>query len=70
MSDSNPEKQHIIAKLQAYKVQIRALGVERIGLFGSFAQGNPDDNSDVDLLVDFVEGNKTFDNFMALSFFL
>jgi len=28
-------------------------GVKRIGLFGSFAKGEPDESSDVDLLVEF-----------------
>lgn len=30
-------------------------GVERIGFFGSFARNEPDDNSDVDILVELRE---------------
>jgi uncharacterized protein with HEPN domain len=44
--------------------------VKRIGLFGSFVSGEQKPGSDVDLLVEFERGKKTFDNFMALSFFL
>jgi predicted nucleotidyltransferase len=44
--------------------------VERIGLFGSFQRDEPDPESDVDLLVEFVPGEKSFDNFMAVSFLL
>jgi predicted nucleotidyltransferase len=44
--------------------------VERIGLFGSFQRNEPDPESDVDLLIEFVSGEKSFDNFMALSFLL
>ena len=39
-------------------------------LFGSFQRGGPDAESDVDLLVEFVLGEKSFDNFMAVSFLL
>jgi hypothetical protein len=44
--------------------------VENIGIFGSFARGEARDKSDVDVLVDFTEGKKTFDNFMELKFYL
>lgn len=45
-------------------------GVKSIGIFGSFAHGENKQESDVDVLVDFKEGAKTFDNFMELKFFL
>lgn len=45
-------------------------GVKRIGIFGSFARGEEKDGSDIDVLVDFNEGAKTFDHFMDLKFFL
>ncbi|TQD28368.1 nucleotidyltransferase family protein [Methanolobus vulcani] len=44
--------------------------VEKIGIFGSFARGEALDKSDVDVLVEFTEGKKTFDNFMELKFYL
>jgi predicted nucleotidyltransferase len=44
--------------------------VKRCGLFGSFARGEQHGQSDVDLLVEFEEGQKSFDNFMHLIFFL
>ncbi len=50
--------------------RLRALGVSRIGLFGSFVRGEQHPHSDIDLLVEFEVGKKTFDGFMALSFFL
>ena len=49
---------------------LRRLGVQRLGLFGSFQRGEPNSESDVDLLVEFVPGGKSFDNFMAISFLL
>lgn len=44
--------------------------VKKIGVFGSFAKGREKSDSDVDVLVEFEEGYKTFDNYMELKFFL
>ena len=44
--------------------------VKRIGIFGSFARQKERTDSDIDILVDFEEGAKTFDRFMELKFFL
>jgi hypothetical protein len=41
-----------------------------MGLFGSFVKNTATTNSDIDLLVEFDPHQKTFDNFMDLSFFL
>jgi len=45
-------------------------GVKRIGIFGSCARGEAKKESDIDVLVEFERGKKTFDNFMELAFFL
>lgn len=45
-------------------------GVKRIGIFGSFARGEQKRSSDVDVLVEFAEGQATFDNFMQLVYYL
>lgn len=45
-------------------------GVKKIGIFGSFARGEEKESSDIDVLVDFNEGAKTFDHFMDLKFFI
>ena len=50
--------------------RLRALGIKKIGLFGSFVRGEQRPDSDIDLLVEFESGKKTFDNFIELSFFL
>ncbi len=63
-------KQDILSVLFESRTQIRALGVKRLGLFGSFLHGQQTVNSDVDLLVEFEPGQKTFDNFMKLTFLL
>jgi len=50
--------------------RIRALGVKRLGLFGSFVRGQQSTESDVDFLVEFEQDQKTFDNFIQLAFLL
>jgi uncharacterized protein len=64
------DKREIFALLAENESQLRRLGVRRCGLFGSFARCEQEERSDVDILVEFEEGRKTFDNFMALAFFL
>jgi len=44
--------------------------VKKIGIFGSFARGEAKEDSDIDVLVEFEPGYKTFDNFMDLKFYL
>ncbi len=44
------------------------MGVERLGLFGSFLRNEAHVGSDIDFLVEFAPGRKSFDNFMRLSF--
>jgi uncharacterized protein len=63
-------KQDILRILDQNGSDLRALGVKRIGLFGSFVRGEQRSDSDIDLLVEFDAGRKTFDAFMELSFFL
>lgn len=63
-------KKDIALKLAQHKEQIEQLGVISISLFGSFVRDDVDADSDVDLLVTFAPGTKTFDRFMALAFLL
>lgn len=50
--------------------QLKRFGVKRLGVFGSFVHDRQDEQSDVDILVEFEPGYKTFDNFMHLAFYL
>jgi predicted nucleotidyltransferase len=56
-----------VARLFAHEDEIRALGVIRLALFGSVLRGQTHADSDVDLLVQFASGAKTYDRFFALS---
>ena len=63
-------KQDLIGRLCRHRGDLRRLGVRRLGVFGSFRRDAPDSESDVDLLVEFAPGEKSFDHFMAVSFLL
>ena len=63
-------KQQVISLLEQNQAELRRLGVSRCGLFGSFRTEQTTDKSDVDILVVFQPGMKTFNNFMDLCFFL
>lgn len=63
-------KKQVFERIDENRAVFGSLGVERIGLFGSFVRGENTDESDVDVLVEFKRGEKTFDNFMNLAFFL
>ena len=63
-------KQELLTAISTNRDRIKALGVQKLGIFGSFSKGTVTDSSDVDLLVEFLPEKKTFDNFMDLAFFL
>ena len=64
----NFNSKEIMATLNKHKDEIRGFGVNKIGLFGSFAKGKQNEKSDVDILVEF--DNPSFDNYMGLKLFL
>jgi predicted nucleotidyltransferase len=59
-------QQSIKKIIQQNKTKIKELGVLRIGLFGSFVRKEETPKSDIDILVEFNKGEKTFDNFYEL----
>jgi uncharacterized protein len=60
----------IMKTLNIHRKEIQRFGVKRIGLFGSFQTNKQRQKSDIDILVEFRKGKKTFDNYMDLKFFL
>jgi len=59
-------KQEVTDQIRQLAPQLRARGVQRLALFGSFARNTQRSDSDVDLLVEFFPGQKSFDNFLAI----
>lgn len=63
-------KEQVLTILKEHQAELSRLGVKRCGLFGSFVRNEAQDQSDIDILVEFEPDRKTFDNFMQLAFFL
>ena len=59
-------KQELISSLQGIEADLQGFGVTKLGIFGSFQRGDQSSESDIDILVKFREGEKTFDNYMNL----
>lgn len=58
-------KDSILATIKLHKHELEKLGIENIGLFGSYARGEQSSVSDIDILLDFHVDKETFDNYMA-----
>ncbi|MEX2527706.1 MAG: nucleotidyltransferase family protein [Gemmatimonadota bacterium] len=67
MSSMPLTREKAIRRLRAAEREIRALGVERLALYGSVLRNEARPDSDVDLLVRFAPGRKSYDRFLALS---
>ena len=66
MKPNGPED--IFQILESYREKLRALGVRKLGLFGSWARGERSETSDLDFLVELE--HETFDSYMDLKAFL
>ena len=61
----------IVKMLRLHDTDVREkFKITEIGVFGSYARGEQREDSDIDILVEFEKGYKTFDNYMELKFFL
>ena len=63
-------KENVLELIRSNQDKIRSYGVRKLGLFGSFVRGKQKPESDIDLLVEFQQDKKSFDNFIQLAFFL
>jgi predicted nucleotidyltransferase len=63
-------KKAIVKTLQGNIEEIQTYGVKRIGIFGSFIKSAQSKKRDIDILVEFRKGEKIFDNYMELKFYL
>jgi len=58
------QKADILNKLKLSKSELNKFGVTSIGLFGSFVKNQSNNESDVDILIDFRSDLETFENYM------
>lgn len=61
-------REEIMGLLDQYRDKLRAMGVRKIGLFGSYRRGTSTAGSDMDFLVTLEE--PSFDSYMEVKFFL
>jgi len=60
-------KEQILNYLREHKKELHEkYGVRKIGLFGSYAQGAADSDSDIDVAVEITKNKKTLHNFLNL----
>ena len=63
-------KSEIFDFLRANKDSIHSYGVKKIGIFGSFARNTQQEESDIDILVEFEPEKLNYDGFINLAYFL
>lgn len=56
--------------IQSNREEIASYGVKRIGIFGSYIRGAQTRESDINVLVEFSPGQKSYKNFINLAYFL
>jgi len=64
------DKTEIKHTLDCNRIHIQNFGVKRLGLFGSAVHNSLTEKSDIDFIVEFNAGSKSFDNYIDLAFFL
>ena len=57
----------IFQTIGRHRAELACLGVSRIGLFGSAVRGEAHPESDLDFLVEFRPGAKSYDSFFELA---
>ncbi|MFX1238343.1 MAG: nucleotidyltransferase family protein [Promethearchaeota archaeon] len=63
-------KAEVLKTLKKNVEILKKYHVKKIGLFGSVLKGNNTSESDIDLIVEFNEGKKNYNNFIDLVSFL
>ncbi len=64
------DKTRVLKKIEDNMDAIKKFGVRKIGIFSSYVRDEQQSDSDIDILIGFEKGMKTFDNYMDLKFFL
>ncbi|RMG20713.1 MAG: nucleotidyltransferase [Bacteroidetes bacterium] len=63
-------KEDIKQVLLEKRTELERFGIKRIGIFGSFVRNEQKPDSDLDIMVEYLPGQKTFQNYMQFAFFL
>lgn len=62
MSNQIFHKAEILSTIRENKSELKRFGVQSLALTGSYAEGSEQLESDIDFLVQFTPGQKTYDN--------
>lgn len=61
------DKKTVLYKLSSLKdTLVRQYGITKMGLFGSTVRGENTELSDIDILIDFREGEATYHNYLGV----
>lgn len=63
-------KENIISTIQMHKETLEKMGIQRLGIFGSYVRNSQSQSSDIDILIDFYPDQETFNNYMAICDYL
>jgi uncharacterized protein len=58
-------KATLLNLIQSNQTQLKAFGIKKLGLFGSFARNHARPDSDIDLLIFFEKGEKNLENLLG-----
>lgn len=65
------QRDHVLSQLGTRSPEIaERFGIIRLAIFGSIARDEFSDGSDLDVLIEFQDGQATLENYMELKFFL
>jgi predicted nucleotidyltransferase len=67
MSSQTIDRDTVRRQIRKAESDLRLLGVRRLALFGSVQRDEAGTASDVDLLLEFEPGRKSYDSFLAIS---
>ena len=59
-------KEYILSEMKLQKRELQNLGIDRIGLFGSYVREEQSEKSDIDILLEFEPEKENFDNYMSV----
>ncbi len=63
-------KEYVVRMLREHKDELEKFGVKRIGIFGSVARDEANEESDIDFVVEFEEHRGAMEDFIGLIDFL
>ena len=59
-------KQQFLQTIDSKRDVLKKIGIKELGLFGSVQRGDDKEDSDIDILVEFLPGSKCFDSLYEL----